>query len=161
MIAGRAAESEGWNASIGWEGRRGWPSIRLEAETLRALGSVAVRLPDDVARVPVSGDGIAESRQWGLLMEMPRTGTWLELSLARVQDGADNPELLNGASVWRRQVVHVRQRLGHASWSGATWHLALAFERADVADGNRSDADVPRLAMLDRSRFLGGVSLAF
>jgi hypothetical protein len=161
VLTSRGADSEGWNASIAWEGRAGWPSIRLRGETLRALGGVAVRLPEDVARVPVASDGVAESREWGLLMELPRTGTWLELSLARVQDGADEPELLSGAKVWRRQIVHVRQRLGHSSWSGATWHLALAFERADVADRAGTDADTPRLAMLDRSRFLGGVSLAF
>jgi hypothetical protein len=161
MLAGREAEVDRWTASIAWEGTAGWPKFELRGEIYRTVGALAVHVPDDVARVPFATEGAAEGREWGLLMELPRTGTWVELELASVEDQSAEPQLFDGTALWRRQTVHVRQRLGELSWAGATWHLAFAFERSDLEEASGQEPETPRIAMLSRSRFLGGVSLAF
>jgi hypothetical protein len=161
LLADRRAEVESWRASLAWEGSAGWPSFELRGETVQAVGGLAVRVPEDVARVPIAAAAAADAQEWGLLMELPSTGTWIELELAEVEDESADPQLFDGAALWRRQTVHVRQRLGELSWAGATWHLAFAFERSDVEESSSQQTETPRVAMLTRSRFLGGVSLAF
>lgn len=161
FAAGLGADVDAWLTEIGWRGPGGWPSFELHASRQRARGALAIRLPEDVAAVPVAADAAADARHVRLIVALDRTGTRVALLSTEVEDGSVERRLLEGAEVWRRQAVQLRQRLGSDGFEGMTWHVALAFERTDVRGPVPAPEDPLRLAALDRSRFLGGLSLAF
>lgn len=158
LLTGPDGMTDRWQAEVTWRPVSLGLMLQINGEHTAFNGTLVPRVAGDFPLVPLQAEGEARGDRLATTFWVSRWGTQIQVVWDRLEN-LSGTSFLEGASLWDRRLVSIRQRITGWGRNGVTVDLVLLGEE------NRLGGDAPhsslRALAIERRRVSGGMALTF